>query len=208
MRKLILKMASTFDGFVAGPNGELDWMFKTSDPAAQDWELETLWVAGLHAMGARTFHDMAAWWPTSTEVYAPAMNQIPKVVFTRRGIDQASTTQGLEDARALQPNAQSKDAQPGAESWKQPYVARGDLREEVERLKRQDGKPILAHGGASFARALVAAALVDELRLLVHPIAIGKGMPLFSDLREPRRFAPVGITVFPSGCCAQILRPV
>lgn len=208
MRKLILKMAISLDGFVAGPNGELDWMFKSSDRAVEDWEVETLWSAGLHAMGARTFRDMESWWPTSTEVYAPPMNQIPKAVFTRHGINQASTTKGLEHVRELYPNAQSNVVQRGAESWKQPHVARGDLREEVERLKRQEGKPILVHGGASFARALITAALVDELRLLVHPIAIGQGMPLFSDLREPRRFTPAGITIFPSGTTAQLLHPV
>ncbi len=56
-----------------------------ADQEAKAWAVETLWNASLHIMGSRSFHDMAAWWPTSTDMFAPPMNQIPKAVFSRRG---------------------------------------------------------------------------------------------------------------------------
>jgi dihydrofolate reductase len=76
MRKLILKMSVSIDGFVAGPNGEADWIFRSMDEEGARWTVDTLWEAGLHLMGSRTYCDMAAWWPTSTEIFAPVMNEI------------------------------------------------------------------------------------------------------------------------------------
>jgi dihydrofolate reductase len=63
MRELILKMSITIDGFVAGPNGEMDWLFENRDDAGTAWTVSTLWEAGVHITGSRTFHDMAAYWP-------------------------------------------------------------------------------------------------------------------------------------------------
>ena len=103
MRKLILRQNMSVDGFVGGPNGEIDWIFKSFDDSAMSWTLETLWQAGVHIMGSRTFRDMAAHWPRSTEPIAAPMNEIPKVVFTRKGLDQAATTQALADATRLRP---------------------------------------------------------------------------------------------------------
>jgi len=85
MKNLILKMSVSADGFVGGPKGEIDWIFATFSPDAAQWTIDTLWNAGLHLIGSRTYHDMAAWWPTSTEPFAPPMNEIPKAVFSRRG---------------------------------------------------------------------------------------------------------------------------
>ncbi|HEX7928162.1 MAG TPA: hypothetical protein VF678_11255 [bacterium] len=66
MRKLVLKMSMTVDGFVCGPNGEIDWIFRGSDPSSREWMVGFIGQAGLHIMGSRTFHDMASFWPTST----------------------------------------------------------------------------------------------------------------------------------------------
>jgi dihydrofolate reductase len=71
MKKLIPKMSVSVDGFVGGPKGEIDWIFSTLSKDATKWEVDTLWDASLHLMGSRTYHDMAAWWPTSKEVFAP-----------------------------------------------------------------------------------------------------------------------------------------
>jgi dihydrofolate reductase len=86
-------------------------------------------------------------------------------------------------------------------------VAAGELADEITRLKAQDGKPIIAHGGASFARSLIAADLVDQYVLLVHPIALGKGLPIFSDVAMPRRLKLMSSKTFPAGAVAQIYRP-
>jgi dihydrofolate reductase len=196
MRELILAMAMTLDGFVSGPQGETEWIF-TGDEEAIAWKVENAWNAGLHIMGSRTFEGMARFWPTSTNVFAPAMNQIPKAVFSKRG---AAILPQATDA------APSGELQPGAESWREAYVARGDLAEEIARLKAEDGKPIIAHGGASFARSLVAHDLVDQYMLMVYPLALGRGQAIFSDLAQPRNLQLVSTRVFPKGSIAQVYK--
>jgi dihydrofolate reductase len=210
MRDLILKMSISIDGFVGGPDGGIKWVFD-NDQEAASWTVETVWNASLHIMGSRTFHDMAAYWPTSTEVYAPPMNQIPKAVFSRQGpaiLKAVNTTAALRDAHAHAETGQSVELQPGGESWAAAYVASDDLAEEVTKLKDQEGKPIIAHGGASFARSLIAQGLIDQYDLLVHPVALGKGLPVFSDLAMPRSLKLISSKVFPAGSVEQIYRPV
>jgi dihydrofolate reductase len=211
MRKLILKISMSIDAFVGGPDGELDWIFSDRDLDARGWSVETVSNASLHIMGSRTFRDMAAFWPTSTDVFAPPMNQIPKAVFSTRGraiLDARDTTAGLESAmRARAQSGLPEQLQPGAESWAQAYVASGNLAEEIAGLKAQPGKPIVAHGGAAFARSLVAQALIDEYHLLVHPVVLGKGLPLFTGIDAPRRLELMRSMAFPKGAVAQIYRP-
>ncbi len=126
MRKLILRQNMSADGFVGGPNGEIDWIFKSFDDSAMSWTLETLWQVGVHIMGSRTFRDMAAHWPRSTEPIAAPMNEIPKVVFTRKGLDQAATTQALADATRLRPQGSVAPTPSVLESWTNPGVAQGE----------------------------------------------------------------------------------
>src|ERR1700749_3897925 len=102
MRELILKMSVSMDGFVGNLDGGAKWVFDNA-PKAIAWTVETVWNASLHIMGSKTFRDMAAYWPTSTEVFAPPMNQIPKAVFSRQGaaaLKATGTTAALRDARA------------------------------------------------------------------------------------------------------------
>jgi dihydrofolate reductase len=96
---------------------------------------------------------------------------------------------------------------PAQKAGAEAYVASGDLAVEISKLKAQDGKPIFAHGGAAFARSLIAQNLVDEYVLLVYPIALGKGVPIFSDLPVPRDLELVSSRTFPLGAVAQIYRP-
>jgi dihydrofolate reductase len=209
VRQLILKMSISIDGFVSDLEGRNTWMFG-ADQAAKAWVVETISDASLHIMGARTFQDMAAWWPTSTDPFAPPMNQIPKAVFSRQGpaiLGKGNTTAALDEARAVNAGTgKSAELQPGAESWAQAYVASGDLAEEIAVLKAQDGKPIIAHGGVSFARSLVARGLVDQYTLVVAPAALGKGLPLFCDLAAPMRLKLISSKAFPGGAMAQIYR--
>ena len=210
MRALILKMSVSIDGFVASPDGGAKWIFNTYDEEAAAWGARMVWDASLHIMGSRTFHDMAAYWPTSTDVFAPPMNQIPKAVFSRRGtavLKATDTTAALRDARANAGPHPNAKLQTGGDSWGQAYVASGDLAEEIRKLKAQEGKPILAHGGAGFARSLVGLGLVDQYVLLVHPVALGDGLALFSSLSTPRTFRLVSSTTFPKGAVAQIYQP-
>jgi len=180
MRRLILRQNCSLDGCVAAPDGDLEWVFTGIDPECQRWAVADLWNAGLHLMGSRTYGDMAAHWPTSDEPYAPPMNAIPKVVFSS----------SLQEA-----------------PWGETRIVAGDLRTEIDRLKREDGKDMIAHGGASFARSLIRAGLVDEYRLFIHPVVVGDGLRIF-DVEAPTRFTLVDTKVFARGVVAQTLRPL
>ncbi len=195
MRDLILKMSISIDGFVSDLDSRNTWMFG-ADQEAKAWSVDYLWNASLHIMGSSSFHSMAAWWPTSTDQFAPPMNQIPKAVFSRQG---SAILNDVNRAAA---------AQPGAESWAEAYVASGDLAEEIAMLKAQEGKPIIAHGGVRFARSLVAQGLIDQFALMRVPVALGKGLPLFSELAVPTPLRLMSSKAFPGGAVAQIYRTV
>jgi dihydrofolate reductase len=194
VRDLILKMSMSLDGFVSDLGGRNAWMFG-ADQEAKAWSVKALGAAGLHVMGARTFRDMAAWWPTATDPFATPMNQIPKAVFTRQGAE-------------ILPSADAPgNLQPGGESWSRAQLLGGDLAEEVARLKAQDGEPVIAHGGVRLARALIAQGLVDRFVLMVIPVALGRGQPLFSELAAPLRLERIDFKAFPGGATAQVFRP-
>jgi dihydrofolate reductase len=180
MRELILQMQYTLDGFVSGPNGELDWIFPDFDDEFAAWETERLWEAGAHLMGSVTYYDMAAHWPASDEPYAAPMNQIPKIVFSR----------SIKKAH-----------------WGETRIVPGDLGVEIRRLKQQSGKDLMAHGGVRFAQSLIRTGLIDLYRLIVHPVALGKGQSLFSAVDAHVRFKPVGETTFKTGIVVMELRP-
>ncbi|MEP6622413.1 MAG: dihydrofolate reductase family protein, partial [bacterium] len=179
MRKLILKMSISVDAFVSGVNGESDWIFNSMDDGSAEWTLQTMRDMDLHIMGAKTFRDMASHWPYSTEVYAPLMNEIPKVVFshdtsitsrTARETAQTKEANTVNDTR----NAPPLDAATigkNEQSWKDARVLSGALEKDIAQLKSEPGRDIVAWGGAGFARSLVKLGLPDEYRLLVHPTA-------------------------------------
>jgi len=201
VRELMLKMSMSVDGFVGGPAGEIDWLFPSMDEEGAAWTVDSISRAGVHIMGSRTFRDMAAYWPASTEPFAAPMNDIPKVYFSRGGT--AGTTRALADANVHMPTPATGGA---AGSWQNARVAAGDLSEEIGRLKREPGGDIIAHGGAAFARSLVRLGLVDEYRLLVHPVALGRGLPLFADLDERLHLKLTEAITFRSGTVAHIYR--
>lgn len=184
MRRLVLKMSMTVDGYVAGPKGEMDWAVRTSGPEGKAWVGRTLGEAGAHVIGRRLYSSFVGFWPTSTDSLAPAMNEIPKVVFSR------STDPEL----------------PSAPGWEEPRVLGGDLVGDIEGLKAEDGKDLLAQGGVEFARSLVQAGLVDEYRLVVHPVVLGSGLALF-DGADPLDLELVDAVRFPSGTQALTYRP-
>jgi dihydrofolate reductase len=199
MRELVLKMFMSLDGFVGSKDGNPAALMPPPDPVAKAWNAERAWDTSLHVVGSRTFQIWAGYWPTSTDVFSAPMNQIPKAVFSRQG------PAILDAARALQSEADA--LQPGAESWTQAYVASGDLVEEVTKLKAQEGKPMFAYGGATFARRLIAHGLVDQFELAIIPTVLGQGLPIFSDLSQPRRLTLISSKAFPKGTVVQVYRP-
>lgn len=195
MRRLVLKMSMSLDGYVGGPDGEVDWIMRTLDAEATAWIEETLWQAGAHLVGRRTYADMVAYWPTSTEPLAPPMNAIPKIVFSRSGSLVSEPTTALRNATEAQREAGSPLSADAA-NWGDTQTLSGELGPGITALKAEPGKDLLAHGGASFAQSLVRLGLVDEYRLLLHPVVLGAGLALFEgampfdlNLVEEARFA-------------------
>ncbi|MEO5739741.1 MAG: dihydrofolate reductase family protein [Vicinamibacterales bacterium] len=208
MSKLMLKMSLSMDGFCADsePNGPQKWLFSTTDDESNAWELSFLKNAGYHAMGHKTYRDMAGFWPVSTDGFADLMNSIPKLIFTRRGLDAddaAITSRAVEEARK---HPKGK-AIPGADiirSWTHPRVAKGDLGEEIAKLKREDGKDIIAYGGASFAQSLIEPDVVDEYRFLIHPVILGRGLPVFTKAKKLLELELIEERRFPQGAVAHV----
>ncbi|MFT3699063.1 MAG: dihydrofolate reductase family protein [Kofleriaceae bacterium] len=181
--KLILKMSMSLDGFVAGPNGELDWLFRSSDAGSQAWTLDVIGGATMHAMGRKTWNDMTAFWPYAQSPFAAPMNKVPKVVFTRsRTLSAGATTQAIEDARKDDGSRQAADPEI-LRGWQNPRVASGDIVASVRALKAETTGTICAHGGATFVRSLIEHDLIDEYYFAVHPVVLGRGLPIFTDAR-------------------------
>ena len=191
MRKLIMKMSITVDGFVAGANGEGDWIFKSSDETSRAWSLQQSYDASLIIMGRKSFEMMSPFWPTAPGPFAAPMNSIPKAVFSKSGY------KGIKTA----PNT---ELSPAAASWAATKIYDGDLAEEIKELKSQDGKPILALGGAGFMRSLIATGLIDEYHLNIHPVVLGSGMPIFTGVQLPMDLKLVESKSFPGGIVAHV----
>jgi dihydrofolate reductase len=156
------------------------WGVKREDEGIKRWVLDSVWAAGAHLMGRVTYEEMAAFWPTSTSEYGRPMNEIPKVVFSKT----------LQHA-----------------NWPETRIARGDLQEEIGRLKREPGNDLIAYGGATFDQALTRLGLVDEYRLMIQPAALGAGLPLFRDLPAPLHLELVEATTYPTGVAIHVYRP-
>jgi dihydrofolate reductase len=208
MRKLMLKMSISLDGFCADsdPNGPQKWLFDTADDESNAWELSFIKDAGYHAMGHATYRVMAGFWPVSTDVFAELMNSIPKLVFTRKGLDAddaAIAPRAVDEARKV-PDGMAIPADDTIRSWTHPRVAKGDLGEEIRKLKREDGKDIIAYGGASFAQSLIELDVVDDYRFLIHPVILGSGLPVFTKAKSLMHLDLVEERRFPKGAVAHV----
>jgi dihydrofolate reductase len=202
----VLKMSMTLDGYVGGPAGEIDWILRTIDAESTSWIEETLWQAGAHLMGRRTYDDMVSYWPTSTEPLAAPINAIPKVVFSRSGSSAYEPTTALRNATDAQRDAGLPLLEQPA-NWDDTRILSGELSAEIADLKAEPGKDLFAHGGASFAQSLVRLRVIDEYQLLVHPTVLGSGMALF-DGATPFDLKLVNSTSFANGVQALVYHPV
>ncbi|HEU0065567.1 MAG TPA: dihydrofolate reductase family protein [Flavisolibacter sp.] len=194
MRRLIMKMSMSLDGFVGTETGELDWVFKSSDPQSKGWTLNLVNKAGLHIMGRTSFHSMATYWPISKDAFAAPMNEIPKATFTRKGFKDF-------DRKKV------ASLSPAGASWAEARVFEGDLTENIRKLKQEPGKPILAHGGAEFMRSLIQTGLIDEYNLAIHPVVLGKGLPIFTGIAKPFHLILVDEKSFPGGVVVHTYQP-
>ena len=178
MRKLKLQMQITVDGFVAGPNGELDWMTWDQDDQLIEQITSITDSSDTILMGRKMTDGFINYWtsvlknPESPEyAFARKMVDIPKVVFTKT----------LAES-----------------TWPNTVLAQGDLVEEVTQRKNQPGKDLLVYGGAGFVSSLIKHNLIDEYYLFVNPVAIGSGMTIFREFGGQFRLKQVEAT--PYGC--------
>jgi len=162
MRKLKLQMQLTIDGFVAGPNGELDWMDFDWDNTLKDYVTELTDSVDTIVMGRKLAEGFIPYWKNVTSNpadiqydFGKKMTDKPKIVFTRT----------LETSE-----------------WDNTKLGKGDLAEEITKLKNQPGKDIIVYGGATFVSDLIKHNLVDEYHLFINPVVIGNGMTIFKDL--------------------------
>jgi dihydrofolate reductase len=183
MRKLVLSMGVSLDGLVArsGRFGAGGWGLPPEDPGLKERKLDWFRNVDLHLMGRATYLEMAGHWPVSDDPYAAPMNDIPKVVF-------------------------SKSLERG--DWAETRIARGDLATEISELKREAGNEMLAWGGAAFAQSLSRLGLVDEYRLVLQPVALGDGLPLFKHLDAPLRLELVDAHTYKTGASLHVYRPM
>lgn len=163
MRKLKLQMQLSADGYVAGSNGEMDWITWNWDDALKQYATELTESMDCIVLGRNLATGFIPHWAAVAEdannaEYAAGkkFTDTPKVVFTKTLMDTGD--------------------------WKNTSLAKGDLSEEIIRLKNQSqGKDIIAYGGAKFVASLIRENLIDELNLFINPAAIGSGMPIFTD---------------------------
>ncbi len=175
MATLVLKMSISLDGYVAAPDGNPGWEAAGRSPDGAGWVLDTVSNARAHLMGAVTYARWAGFWPSAPGPFARPMNEIPKIVFSN----------SLRSA-----------------GWAGTTIASGDLTAAIARLKQEvAGGYLLAQGGARFARSLVEAGVIDEYRLVVHPVVLGAGEPLFT---EPLTIEPISTAAFSGGAVAHV----
>jgi dihydrofolate reductase len=157
MRRLIMWNMVTLDGLFEGPKSwDLDWHKYFWGAELESFTLDQLKTAGALLFGRTTYEGMAAYWTTAqgeqAEV-AALMNSLPKYVFSGT----------MEKA-----------------DWNNTTLISSHAREKVEELKQQDGKDLFVFGSAYLTASMMSAGLIDEFRLALNPLLLGKGTPLFA----------------------------
>jgi dihydrofolate reductase len=158
MRKLVVTMYITLDGVMEAPE---NWSGQFWNDEAIKFKYDELFASGAILLGRVTYQDLAGYWPTATAEgdFVTRINSLPKYVVS-------STLEELE--------------------WSNSRLIKGDIAAEVSRLKQQRGQDILIYGSADLVNLLMKHNLIDEYRLMVHPIVFGSGKRLFKDNNVPR----------------------
>jgi dihydrofolate reductase len=171
MRKVLVSNVVSLDGFFEGPNQELDWFVVDEEFLA--YAREMLRAADTILFERRTYQHMANYWPTApADEIANQMNNLPKIVFSR--------------------SLQSAD-------WKNSRLVQSDAAAEVSKLKQLPGKDMVILGSASLASFLLQLGLVDEYRVILTPVLIGRGKPLFEGFKESLRLKLTRTKLLTSG---------
>jgi dihydrofolate reductase len=190
MRKLKLQVQITVDGFIAGTNGEMDWMVWDWDAKLTEYVTAITEPVDCIVLGRRLAQGFIPHWaaiannPSEPEHDAGKwFTDTHKVVFSK-----------------------SLDiSYPAANGWKNTVLARN--LGEINKLKDQEGKDIIVYGGATFVSELIKHELIDEYHLFVNPIAIGNGMPIFNTLEGNLNLALVKSASFDCGIVVLNYKP-
>lgn len=187
MRKLKLQVQMTIDGFVAGPNGELDWMIFGPDEegsvVVNEWTdlSDTILLGRKMIDGFMNYWESVAENPESPEFsFAEKMVNYQKFVFSKT----------LEES-----------------IWTNTTLVKGELVEAVNEIKNREGKDILVYGGANFVSNLIGENLIDEYNLVINPAAIGKGLTIFNNLENTLRLQLKKSQAFNNGKVANTYVP-
>lgn len=168
MRKVIVSMNISMDGFMADSDGGLDWHFRYWNDEMADESARQLSHADTILLGRKTYEAMAAYWPLQScndafarqdLAFAEMMNERHKIVFS------TSLTRL---------------------HWCNSALIGSDIRTEMIRLKKDKGNDILVYGSGSIVTLLMGMGMVDEYRIWKHPVALGGGKPFFSHVRHVR----------------------
>jgi len=184
MRKVIWYNMITLDGFFEGPNREIDW--HNVDEEYNQFAAEMLDSLDLLLFGRVTYKLMANYWPTEAAItddpiIAEKMNSKPKVVY--------STT--LEKA-----------------AWNNTTLIKKNLIKEISRLKHTSGQTIAVFGSAILGNALLEAGLVDEIWVMVNPVLLWQGRPLFAGGTERLNLRRVSSRAFANGNVLITYQPI
>jgi dihydrofolate reductase len=169
------------DGFFEGPKQELDW--HNVDEEFHEFAERQLSTVDALLFGRVTYQMMASFWPTAIDsdpVIAGRMNSLPKLVFSR-------TLNTVE--------------------WNNSRLIKGDIAEEVSKLKEQPGKDMALFGSAVVLSALMDANLIDEHRIMIAPIVLGSGNPLFKKMERRHRLKLLRTMTFKSGNVLLVYQP-
>ncbi len=183
MGKLIMFNLVTLDGFFAGPDGEIDW--HRVDAEFNDFAIAQLNSAAGLVFGRKTYELMAGYWPTESgirddPIVAGKMNNLPKLVVSRT----------LHKA-----------------DWNNTRLVKEKVGEEITRLKQSPGKDWLLFGSGNLAVTLTQLGLIDEYRLMVNPVVLGNGQPLFQDVPARLAFTLTNNKTFGNGNVLLSYRP-
>lgn len=175
MRKIIVFENVTLDGFMAGPNGEFDWAIR-DDEVTQNSE-EGNNSIDMFLFGRVTYDIMASFWPTpagksANPVFANALNNAAKIVFSRT----------LEKA-----------------DWNNTRVVKELTKEEILKLKQGSGKNMMIFGSGTLIEQLTNLDLIDEYQLMVNPVILGKGKPLFKGIKDRKHLKLANTKTFNNG---------
>jgi len=173
----------TLDGFFEGPNQDINW--HNVDDEFNQFAIEQTNNVDLIMFGRVTYEVMASYWPTPAAaaddpIIADMMNRMPKIVFSR-------TLQKAE--------------------WNNTRLIKADIAEEVTKLKQQPGKEIAVFGSANLLATLNQMGLVDEHRIMVAPVVLGRGTPLFQGIKDHLKLKLLKTRTFNSGNILLVYQP-